>query len=218
MSQYKYALNKRTGAFNLVPSTIIVFKASVVNYAALPLVGNTIGDARITEDTDHWYSWDGSVWNDQGVFIAANWSNINGSPSSAVADIDDAVTKRHPQNTDQYLDFGGANQIGVTEVVKKQIATINYYINPDTGSDLNPGTSGEPFQTIHQPFLPESIPYRPPWERYSTQNTALPRNQNPSSSLPSPKSLLPSSSSPQFYQLGLLCFCLVHRTSGRLTR
>jgi len=104
MSQYKYKFNCRSGVFDLVPSTIIVFKASVANYAALPAVGNTIGDARITEDTDHWYSWDGSVWNDQGVFIASNWENINGRPSSPVADIDDAVTKRHTQNTDTYLD------------------------------------------------------------------------------------------------------------------
>lgn len=95
MAQYKQKLNTRTGAFNLVPSTIIVFKASVANYAALPALGNEIGDARITEDSDHWYSWDGSAWNDQGIFIASNWENINGRPSSAVADIDDAVSKKH---------------------------------------------------------------------------------------------------------------------------
>jgi hypothetical protein len=33
-------------------------------------------------------------------------------------------------------------------IVRKATGEINYYINPDTGSDDNPGTSEEPFQTI----------------------------------------------------------------------
>jgi len=95
MAQYKQKLNPLSGQFNLVPSAIITFKASVANFAALPMVGNTVGDARITEDTDHWWSWDGSAWNDQGIFVANNWENINGRPSSSVADIDSAVSLKH---------------------------------------------------------------------------------------------------------------------------
>ena len=95
MAQYRQKINPRTGQYNLVPSAIIVFKASVATFADLPLVGNIVGDARIVEDTDHWYSWDGTQWNDQGVFISLNWENIDGKPSSSPANIDDAVDKRH---------------------------------------------------------------------------------------------------------------------------
>ena len=115
MSQFRQKFNPLSGNFNLVPSAIIVFKSSVANFAALPALGNEIGDARITEDNDHWYSWDGSAWNDQGIFVASNWENISGRPSSSVANIDDAVSKRHSnsldhtQGTDQGLDTGGLN-------------------------------------------------------------------------------------------------------------
>lgn len=130
MSQYRNKLNVRTGAFNLVPTAnVLNWKAGVASQANLPLSGNTLYDARLTNDTHHLYLWtkDASVglitdWVDQGDIIDVDWAVITNRPSSSVADIDDAVSKKHSnsldhsQNTDQYLDFGGANQSTVADV------------------------------------------------------------------------------------------------------
>jgi hypothetical protein len=63
MSLYKQKLNPISGQFNLVPtSTIVTFKAAVANAAALPLIGNTLYDVRLTNDNGHLYIWDGLVW------------------------------------------------------------------------------------------------------------------------------------------------------------
>jgi hypothetical protein len=48
--------------------TGVTIKASVANSAALPGSGNTIGDARVTQDTGHLWSWGGSSWSDIGQF------------------------------------------------------------------------------------------------------------------------------------------------------
>ena len=80
--------------------------------------------------------------------------------------LDDVVTKKHTQNTDQYLDFGGANQVAVGDVKdavakkhehanKTELDTYSattqnliFYVNASTGSDENDGSSGSPFATI----------------------------------------------------------------------
>jgi hypothetical protein len=103
MSQYKYIINKRTGQWNLVPTNIVLaFKTGVATQSNLPLTGNTMGDARIANDTGHLYVWsiDASFgllsdWADAGDIVDINWSAISGKPSSSPADIDDAVSKRH---------------------------------------------------------------------------------------------------------------------------
>jgi post-segregation antitoxin (ccd killing protein) len=43
-----------------------------------------------------------------------DWSNVNSKPSSTAANIDDAVTKRHTQNTDTTLTGSGANTVNTT--------------------------------------------------------------------------------------------------------
>jgi len=117
MSQYTKKVNKFTGYLQLVPSNIVmVFRAGVANEAALPASGNVIGDARITNDTHHIYVWDGSAWQDQGDIIDLNWSAIQNKPTSTTSQIDDAVSKKHTQGTDQGLDTGGANATTAAEV------------------------------------------------------------------------------------------------------
>lgn len=112
MSLYKQKLNPISGQFNLVPtSTIVTFKEAVANAAALPLSGNILNDGRLTNDTGHLYVWDGTAWIDSGDIIDLKWAAIDGKPTSLVADIDDAVSKRHTQGTDQGLDTGGANAV-----------------------------------------------------------------------------------------------------------
>lgn len=94
-------LNPFTGDLQLLSDgTALTFEAGVANAAALPLVGNDVNDARITNDDGHLWIWDGLVWVDQGDILDLTWAAISGKPTSDVADIDDAVTKRHDQNTD----------------------------------------------------------------------------------------------------------------------
>jgi hypothetical protein len=55
--------------------------------------------------------WFGLVWLDQGDIIDLKWAVIEDKPTSSVANIDDAVSKKHTQGTDQGLDTGGANAV-----------------------------------------------------------------------------------------------------------
>jgi len=104
MANYKQKLNTRTGQFNLVNDAgLLFFKDSVANVAALPAVGNTVNDARIVLDTYNLYVWSGTAWINQGDVLNIDWSTIENKPSSSVADIDNAVSIRHTQNTDKYL-------------------------------------------------------------------------------------------------------------------
>lgn len=112
MGLYKQKLNPISGQFNLVPtSTIVTFKEAVANAAALPLTGNTLNDGRLTNDNGHLYVWNGTAWVDSGDIIDLKWAAIEDKPTSLVANIDDAVSKRHTQGTDQGLDTGGPNAV-----------------------------------------------------------------------------------------------------------
>lgn len=51
------------------------WKAGVANAGALPLVGNTVGDARVAEDTGIIYVWDGASWVPQGGGLPAGTAN-----------------------------------------------------------------------------------------------------------------------------------------------
>jgi hypothetical protein len=79
---------------------VLKFKAGVSTFSALPTEGNQVGDGRIANDTGHLYVWDGEEWEDQGDIIDVHWASVIDRPNSAVADIDDAVNKRHSQHTD----------------------------------------------------------------------------------------------------------------------
>ena len=82
--------------------------------------------------------------------------------------LDDAGTKKHTQNTDQYLDFGGANQVAVGDVKdavakkhehanKTELDTysattqnLEYWVDGTNGSDDNDGSQEHPFATINK--------------------------------------------------------------------
>lgn len=108
---YKQRINPITGQFNLVSkATVITFKAHVADQAHLPLIGNTFGDGRITDDNNHLYVWSLDAtsglltdWIDQGDILDVTWAAIEGKPSSSPADIDDAVSKRHSFEEDTDL-------------------------------------------------------------------------------------------------------------------
>ena len=66
--------------------------------------------------------------------------DFGGANQVAVADVKDAVTKKHTQNTDQYLDFGGANQVAVADV--KDAVTKKHKITISTANPSG-GSSGD---------------------------------------------------------------------------
>jgi hypothetical protein len=142
MSLYKQHYNRRTGQFNLVPSyTVVHFKDGVATYVDLPIAGNAIGDGRITNDTGHLYIWSIDVpvgaltdWADQGDIMNIDWSVITNKPTSAVADIDDAVSKKHTQNTDTYL--------------ATVVTNILYVDNKRVDTYTENGSITKPFKTI----------------------------------------------------------------------
>jgi len=50
------------------PAVALMMKPPVANLAALPVLGNTTNDGRVTEDTGNAYRWTGSAWTLVGPF------------------------------------------------------------------------------------------------------------------------------------------------------
>jgi len=173
--QYKAKINPFNGMLQLVPTNIVLsFKEGVDEQADLPLSGNAVGDARIANDTGHLYVWSiesssGLLtdWIDAGDIVDLNWSAIAGKPSSAVADIDDAVTKRHsPESDNQVADTVPTEDSGVsvqdalnalegvshTQDTDKYLTTMVtnvLYVDNKRTDDYTPtGTITKPFKTI----------------------------------------------------------------------
>jgi len=59
--------------------------------------------------------------------------NYGGANQVAAADVKDAVTKKHTQNTDTYLNYGGANQVAVADA--KDAVTKKHTQGTDQGLD-----------------------------------------------------------------------------------
>jgi hypothetical protein len=135
MSEFKQKLNIRTNQFNLIPTNIVIaFKPGVATHANLPLTLNTKGDARIENEFSHLYVWSITAssglltdWMDAGDIVDLNWTAISGKPSSAVVDIDDAVSKKHTQNTDTLLATQVTNTLYVDNKRTDALPTIGGY-------------------------------------------------------------------------------------------
>lgn len=96
-------------------------KSPVDTFNDLPTSGNTEADIRVVKDEDKAYTWNSSSSSgDLSDWVnlddSATWSNITGKPSSSTSDIDDAVSKRHTQNTDTKLDEGGSNEVTAFDI------------------------------------------------------------------------------------------------------
>lgn len=112
MSTYRAIVNPFTGDLTLVrDDSVFHVKDSVATYNDLPITGNSENNVRIAQDTDKMYTWgissaSGSLsdWKEIGSVTSIDWSAINNKPSSSVADIDDAVTKKHAHANSADLD------------------------------------------------------------------------------------------------------------------
>jgi hypothetical protein len=127
MGLFKQKFNPLSAQFNLVPTTTaIVFKEAVASVSNLPSTGNTIGDARITNDTGHLYIWDGSAWVDQGDIIDLTWDGISGKPVSTPDSIDEAVNNSHAAHSDDQDLSGKVDKVsGSSLVADTEIAKIH---------------------------------------------------------------------------------------------
>ena len=116
MSNYKYVFNPISGQLDKVYDvSLLTIKGAVATTANLPLTGNTHGDLYVVKNAEvagdnKLYTWnkDSSTglitdWEEIGDISSLDWSAITNKPSSSVANIDDAVGKRHTQGTDTAL-------------------------------------------------------------------------------------------------------------------
>ncbi len=117
---------------------LVHMKTSVATYNDLPITGNTENDVRITRDTDNMYTWtlaasSGTLndWLNIGPISSIDWSAITNKPTSSVADIDDAVAKRHTHANKALLDTYDQTNADISDAVSKK-----HTQNTDT--DLDP--------------------------------------------------------------------------------
>lgn len=111
MGTYKTKYNPFSKSLQYVlDATLLKIKGTVDTVNDLPLTGNSENDCYIVEDVDRLYTWGISSpsglitdWKDVGSTTEIDWSGITNKPSSSVADIDDAVSKKHSQGTDTTL-------------------------------------------------------------------------------------------------------------------
>lgn len=108
MSNYLRKFNPWTKKLQwVIDANLLKIKGSVNTKNDLPITGNSENDCYITKDTDRLYTWSISAssgtlddWKDVGSTAEIDWSAITNKPSSSTSDIDDAVSKKHSQNTD----------------------------------------------------------------------------------------------------------------------
>jgi len=116
MSLYEFKYNPLTKSRDYVlKEGSLHYKGSVDTYNDLPVAGMTEGDMYFTKDNDQLYVWKiatatGALsdYDNIGAVSEIDWSGITNKPSSSVANIDDAVGKKHDQNTDTKLLTTGA--------------------------------------------------------------------------------------------------------------
>jgi len=110
------------------------------------------GDKAYETSTGDSYIWDGSSWrilaDADWENVNIDWANINGKPTSSVANIDDAVSKRHSHSNKSTLDAitsAGSGSI-ITTAERTKLSGIaegaNNYVHPSDGGGSRSGLSG----------------------------------------------------------------------------
>ena len=110
------------------------WREPVANEAALPLVGNSNGEARVTLDTDKIYVWDetSSRWVDTGITAAA-FGNTPNSDGQTIGVDDSTANIRRRTITLQPAD---ATNPGGVSTTTQSIAGAKTFLDPITG-DVN---------------------------------------------------------------------------------
>ncbi len=98
------------------------------------------------------YLFDGTSWiktaESESIDVVQQWADIQGKPTSSVANIDDAVSKRHSHGNKAILDAitsAGSGSI-ITAAERTKLANIetgaNKYVHPSDGGGTRTGLSG----------------------------------------------------------------------------
>jgi len=104
-----------------IANVVLSAYSTMANYIVNEWDGTIeLGDFVILSDSNVWMltTGNGSLIT-QYVLLSSstiNWVDIIGKPNSSASQIDTAVANSHEQGTDQYLDFGGTNQITATSL------------------------------------------------------------------------------------------------------
>jgi len=121
------------GTTPLDEQALFPFKGVVATTADLPLTGNAQNDTWIVSADDRAYTWNNSSptgtidkWVDIGVVSSIAWANVTGKPTSAVADIDSAVSARHAHELTKtyYVDSGRVDTYTEDGTLAKPYKTI----------------------------------------------------------------------------------------------
>ena len=143
---FKFNLFSKT--FDIVQDTTLFTLKGVVNTTAdLTLSGNSENDLYIVKADDRLYTWNKvtdsgilSDWINVGSISSIDWSIINNKPTSGVGNIDDAVTKKHTQNTETILTTDGTIAVLNAGVLKINLLTddaVNIQIDEIRARDID---------------------------------------------------------------------------------
>jgi hypothetical protein len=119
-----------------ISSSVLNFKDSVATYSNLPLSGNSMNDARCTNNNGNLYVWNGSTWINQGTFSNVNWISIQGKPTSTPYAIDTAVSLASTSIQTNILDV----DVKLTANSDSKIATqkaVKSYVDTQLGLEQN---------------------------------------------------------------------------------
>ena len=92
----------------------------------------------------------------------------DGTYSATAQDIKDAVDKKHTQNTDTYLDYGGSNQVSASEV--KNAVNLSHQAGSESlGGDLSGTVSSATVESVggkSKSEISKTVEQRYLWKRW----------------------------------------------------
>ena len=132
---FTYRYNPLSKKFDVVQdSSLLTLKGVVDTTNDLPLTGNSKNDLYVVSENDRLFTWnkptDSGIladWVDVGSVTSIDWSIITNKPTSGVGDIDDAVTKKHTQNTDTILTTDGIITLFNAGILKRNLLVDNTF-------------------------------------------------------------------------------------------
>lgn len=117
-----FKFNPFTGNLDIVGgSSVTTWKSPVANAAALPTVGNSDGDARVTLDTDEIYVWDNasSRWENQQIQAS---TSLGSTPNSVGYSIVENISVPNIRTNELQLQPADSSNPGVVTTAAQNIA------------------------------------------------------------------------------------------------
>lgn len=107
------------------PGGSVNYKTTVANIGALPVVGNTPGDARVVLSASTIYVWDGAVWNSVAGAGSIVWGSITGTLSNQI-DLQTALNlKLNSALNSSHLFVGNAGNLATDVAASGDLTLAN---------------------------------------------------------------------------------------------